>query len=178
MNPEKEKRKTNHDLHYFGGLRSKVLERDNYSCQRCNITNKHHHLKFNRDLTVDHIDGRGRYSSNKNNTLANLITLCLSCHSSKDNYMASKNCSFEEFMKPKFNKGDKVTFPRSHLFGRLIMEVIGLLDKKLTLRFLGYKNRNKVINNVSIFDVRKLPNEIAKKERKLKIFRRFGAINE
>lgn len=68
----------------FGGNRDAVLERDNWQCQECGMTNEQHIVIFGRSITVDHIDGSGRYSKNKNHEVNNLITLCLKCHGSKD----------------------------------------------------------------------------------------------
>ena len=70
----------------FGGLRKKVLKRDNYTCQICGMTNKEHKQKWNREITVDHIDGSGRYSDTHNNKGDNLWTLCLPCHGRRDFY--------------------------------------------------------------------------------------------
>lgn len=69
----------------FGGNRERVLERDNWTCQFCGMNNEQHILLFGRSLTIDHIDGNGRYSQIKNNNMNNLITLCLRCHGRKDN---------------------------------------------------------------------------------------------
>lgn len=76
----------------FGGLRNQVLERDNFACVNCGMTNDTHRITWSRDLTIDHIDGNGRYSEKPNNSLDNLQTLCLRCHGSKDSakYWASK----------------------------------------------------------------------------------------
>jgi 5-methylcytosine-specific restriction endonuclease McrA len=68
----------------FGGLRDNVLARDNYSCKRCGMTDKEHMAKWNRHITVDHIDGLGRNVQDPNNNIDNLQTLCLSCHGRKD----------------------------------------------------------------------------------------------
>jgi 5-methylcytosine-specific restriction endonuclease McrA len=68
----------------FGGLRREVLERDDYKCVRCGMTNNEHMRLWNREITLDHIDKNGRYSKKPNNTLNNLQTLCLRCHSHKD----------------------------------------------------------------------------------------------
>lgn len=48
------------------------------------MTDKEHREKFMCSITVDHIDGNGRYSDTKNNDPKNLITLCLKCHGRKD----------------------------------------------------------------------------------------------
>jgi predicted HNH restriction endonuclease len=68
----------------FGGLKNIVLERDNNKCVVCGMTNEEHIKKWGRDITVDHIDGSGRYSNKHNNLLENLRTLCLSCHGRYD----------------------------------------------------------------------------------------------
>uniref|UniRef100_A0A6M3J1Y1 Putative homing endonuclease n=1 Tax=viral metagenome TaxID=1070528 RepID=A0A6M3J1Y1_9ZZZZ len=68
----------------FGGLRDIVLERDDFSCVECDMNNEQHIVIFGRGITVDHIDGNGRYSKTPNNTLDNLQTLCLRCHGKKD----------------------------------------------------------------------------------------------
>lgn len=55
---------------YFGGLRNKVLKRDGYRCIKCgrdDITLNVHHKNHN----------------NKVNTMDNLETLCVNCHSKK-----------------------------------------------------------------------------------------------
>jgi hypothetical protein len=71
--------------HYrFGGNRQYVLERDGYKCQECGMTDAEHREKWNRQITIDHIDGQGRYSETQNNDVSNLVTLCLSCHGRKD----------------------------------------------------------------------------------------------
>lgn len=68
----------------FGGNRDKVLKRDNYRCVDCGMTIEEHKKEFGRDITIHHIDGRGRYSKKKNNSIDNLQTLCLTCHGKKD----------------------------------------------------------------------------------------------
>ena len=55
----------------FGINPKKIFKRDNWSCQQCGSKE---------DLTIHHIDGQGRNSKNKNNSLDNLITLCRKCH--------------------------------------------------------------------------------------------------
>lgn len=68
----------------FGGNRESVLTRDRYTCQSCGMNNDEHKLRWNRNITIDHIDGNGRYSKLRNNNMDNLVTLCLSCHGKKD----------------------------------------------------------------------------------------------
>ena len=76
----------------FGGLRQAVLERDNYTCQVCGMTEREHRQKWNCQITIDHIDMTGRYSEVHNHTMDNLWTLCLSDHGRKDvlKYLLSK----------------------------------------------------------------------------------------
>jgi len=68
----------------FGGLKPVVLQRDNFSCCVCEMTDREHLSKWGCHLTVDHIDGFGRYSEVKHQTLDNLWTLCYSCHGRRD----------------------------------------------------------------------------------------------
>ena len=72
------------DNERFGGNRIKALTRDKYTCQRCGMVDEAHKKIYGRGITVDHIDGKGRNASVKNNSLDNLITLCLSCHAYKE----------------------------------------------------------------------------------------------
>lgn len=70
----------------FGGNREKAIKRDGYKCVRCGMTRKQHKRKYGKDITVDHMDGKGSNvpKEEKNNSLENLQTLCISCHSKKD----------------------------------------------------------------------------------------------
>ena len=67
----------------FGGNREKAIQRDNEQCQLCGCDREHHKESFGKDLTVYHIDGKGRGSDKVNNDLDNLITLCLPCQGRK-----------------------------------------------------------------------------------------------
>ena len=62
-----------------GGLRPQVLQRDGFACVRCGMTDAEHKFRWQRPITVDHID-----RDKTHNTLENLQTLCLSCHGRKD----------------------------------------------------------------------------------------------
>ena len=62
-----------------GGRRREILERDNYSCVECPMTDDEHKKKWGRPITIDHKD-----KNRKNNEPSNLQTLCLRCHGSKD----------------------------------------------------------------------------------------------
>lgn len=70
----------------FGGNRELAIQRDGEKCVKCGMTRIEHKKKFGCDITVDHIDGNGKYTEPhlRNNSLDNLQTLCLSCHGSKD----------------------------------------------------------------------------------------------
>lgn len=78
------------DLARFGGNRTKALERDGYACVNCGMTDTQHKKTWGFSITVDHIDGKGRYSEVKNHSLDNLQTLCVVCHSRKDSVGKSK----------------------------------------------------------------------------------------
>ncbi len=79
-----ERRWHSNDNYRFGGMRSKVFERDGYKCCYCGITQEEHKKRFKRDLSIDHIDGRGYSSKPPNNVLSNLQTLCTACHGNKE----------------------------------------------------------------------------------------------
>jgi len=75
------------DKRMFGGNREKTILRDGEKCLHCGMTRAEHRIRYRRDITVDHIDGRGMNSpkEEKNNDMSNLQTLCIACHASKDN---------------------------------------------------------------------------------------------
>ena len=81
----------------FGGNREKVIQRDNETCQACGMTRQQHYEKYERDITVDHTDRRGRGVpiEQKNNDMDNLITLCISCHMRKDGQYNNGNGNLE-----------------------------------------------------------------------------------
>jgi hypothetical protein len=72
------------DRSRFNGLRGEIFKRDNYQCVNCGMTMSDHLEKYNKSLTIDHIDGQGRNSKEPNNDPTNLQTLCLPCHGKKD----------------------------------------------------------------------------------------------
>lgn len=80
-NQDKVKKQVHKDNNtkYFGGMKDFVLERDNWSCQKCGMNQEQHIIIFGRRITVDHING-----NKKDNRMENLMTLCLKCHGSKD----------------------------------------------------------------------------------------------
>ena len=81
---------TQNDNHRFGKNRIKALERDDYKCVKCSMTNEQHETKYGRSITVDHIDGKGMCSKEKNHALDNLQTLCFPCHIRKDLFASGK----------------------------------------------------------------------------------------
>lgn len=66
-------------------LRESVILRDGEKCTKCGISRQEHYKKWYQDLHVDHKDNYGRNIARcyKNNSLENLITLCIRCHRSK-----------------------------------------------------------------------------------------------
>jgi len=64
--------KIKYKMKSFDGNMIKALERDEYTCQLCNTTDGR--------LDVHHKDGQGINSIAPNHDLANLQTLCASCH--------------------------------------------------------------------------------------------------
>jgi hypothetical protein len=49
----------------FGGIREQIILRDGEKCLTCGMTREEHKRLFGEDITVNHIDGRGRYSVEK-----------------------------------------------------------------------------------------------------------------
>lgn len=76
----------------FGGKRELAIIRDGEKCVKCGMTREEHKQIYKRDITVDHIDGRGlKVPANmKNNSLDNLQTLCMPCHGRKDGARGKK----------------------------------------------------------------------------------------
>lgn len=74
----------------FGGNREKTIIRDGGKCVKCGMNREDHQKRFSRDITVDHINGRGRNTPTReqDNRLENLQTLCLECHGKKDTVRA------------------------------------------------------------------------------------------
>lgn len=80
----------------FGGNREKAIQRDGEKCVLCGMTRKEHRSKYGRDITVDHINGKGRNTpkEKRDNRLENLQTLCLRCHGLKDIARSNKTDIF------------------------------------------------------------------------------------
>ena len=68
----------------FGGNRYKVMDRDNWECQHCGMTQEQNMALFGRSITIHHIDRKGRGCEFPNNDMDNLITLCFRCHPKAD----------------------------------------------------------------------------------------------
>lgn len=81
----KESNRKRHDLEMFGGNKPLVLERDNFECQGCGMTQEQHIITYGYGLIVHHIDGKGKGFISPNNNLDNLIALCRRCHTSHHN---------------------------------------------------------------------------------------------
>ena len=66
----------------FSGKKNEVLERDNWECQKCGMSQEQSILLFGRVLSIHHIDDKGVNASpgEKNNDIDNLITMCMRCH--------------------------------------------------------------------------------------------------
>jgi len=81
------------DKYLFGGNRELVIQRDGEKCVKCGMTREEHQTKYGLDITVDHIDNNGRNKPRplKNNDPDNLQTLCLPCHTRKDNRNGNVN---------------------------------------------------------------------------------------
>lgn len=79
------------DTARFDGVRQQILERDGYACVNCGMTQEEHIAKWRRGLTINHINGIGRFAKNPDNRPENLETLCLSCHGKKDGLRTTGN---------------------------------------------------------------------------------------
>ena len=67
--------------------RKKALNRDEYRCQRCKLSQREHENQFGKGLEVHHIepkesfrDSTGTLNVEEANALSNLVTLCRLCH--------------------------------------------------------------------------------------------------
>ena len=68
----------------FGGNREKAIQRDKDKCVVCGLTRKKHKQLYGVDITVNHINQKGRNSDNPDHRLENLETPCLRCHGVKE----------------------------------------------------------------------------------------------
>jgi hypothetical protein len=59
----------------FRHIRKEIIERDNFKCQNCTMTQEEHYKKWNRDIEIHHID-----YNKLNCERTNLITLCKKCN--------------------------------------------------------------------------------------------------
>lgn len=57
--------------------RQKILERDEYECQFCEMTNEAHEKEYGRGIEVHHVVPKKADGSDKKQ---NLLTVCRSCH--------------------------------------------------------------------------------------------------
>lgn len=66
----------------FGGKKQEALERDNWECQECGMSQEQAIVLFNRKLVIHHLDekGSGVLPKERNHEINNLITLCSRCH--------------------------------------------------------------------------------------------------
>lgn len=68
------------DNFYYGRNSQEILERDNFECTKCGMSQEQHILIFNTRLQMHHEDGKGRRNTNPNNDIGNIITVCIRCH--------------------------------------------------------------------------------------------------
>lgn len=80
----------------FGGNAEKVFARDEYKCVVCKMTNEQHVEIFGVHISIDHIDGNGRYSDTPNHAFDNLQTLCMRCHGRKDGFHPTDKLSDDD----------------------------------------------------------------------------------
>lgn len=74
-------------LHRYGPewweIRRKVLQRDNYRCQECGISNADSRRKYGKGLSVHHIQP---YEDGGTHDLDNLVSLCMACHARTEGF--------------------------------------------------------------------------------------------
>jgi len=63
--------------------RVKALERDNYACTECGMTEEEHYEEFGCSIDVHHITSRIESNNSEKHNLSNLITVCQFCHVEK-----------------------------------------------------------------------------------------------
>lgn len=65
-----------YSMEFNNVLRRNIRRRDNFTCQKCGMTQEENIIKFRESLSIHHID-YDKYNLNENN----LISLCKYCHS-------------------------------------------------------------------------------------------------
>lgn len=87
---QEERENKRHKQEYYD-LVKRVLKRDNYTCQCCNIQDT------NRSLEVHHLDGYN-WCKDKRFDECNAITLCKNCHKNFHSIYGYKNNTKEQFL--------------------------------------------------------------------------------
>ena len=115
-------------------IKSEVLSRDGFRCQKCNFSGMSdelevHHVKLKVDGGEDNIN--------------NLITLCSICH----HYSPDEEAEFEEYLKEKIDGTVLDTFRKSHKsISKRTKKGMSIISKKgnvVTRAPWGYKIENK-----------------------------------
>jgi predicted DNA-binding protein YlxM (UPF0122 family) len=78
-----EERASNRDYYSkrWQEIRRNVLDRDNYTCQRCGMTNNDSEDCYDRGLNIHHIEPLTHFDSRKEaDELSNLLAVCIGCH--------------------------------------------------------------------------------------------------
>ncbi|MFB6199036.1 MAG: HNH endonuclease [Halobacteriaceae archaeon] len=77
MSVQEDREKENEQTKNWEEIRQKVLERDDYCCQFCGLTEEEHSEKHGRGLSIHHVIPERDGGTNNMN---NLVALCRSCH--------------------------------------------------------------------------------------------------
>lgn len=72
------------DRKRLGFTRAEIYKVIGDSCALCGMTNSEHKVAFGKSITIHHLDGKGRHSTDPNNIPSNLQILCLPCHGKID----------------------------------------------------------------------------------------------
>lgn len=120
----------------FGGNREAAIDRDGGKCVWCGMTREQHWEEYKRDITVDHIDGRGVNSApeDKNNDMSNLQTLCVACHMKKDN--KSKTLTDIQVINIRHAKGSISGAKLAKMYGVTPSTIYNILNNRLRTAYI------------------------------------------
>jgi hypothetical protein len=104
-------------------FKEKVKDRDNYTCQKCGITEAEHKEKYGYGLSIHHIN-----YNKKETTFENTLTACNRCNTSMNSHRKFWQEYWQAVMKARL-QGQKEGFALGYIKGRIDQKQLDLWIK-------------------------------------------------